>query len=99
MLCKIKDTFEYVIASKDNAEYILDKIGFGKDYCLKTYNKDKRYGLASDTEIQYGFENKMCGKIPYGHYIIFDYYFNYDLGYSIFTKKDFEEQFEIVNEI
>ena len=94
MFCRLKDTFEYVIVSKDNAEYVLDKIGFGKEYCLKTYNNDKRYGFASEKEIRYGFGDKMYGKIPYGHYVIFDYYFNDNIGYRVFTKKDFEEEFE-----
>ena len=97
MFCKIKDTFEYVIASKDTAEYILNKIGFGKDHCLKTYAKDKRYGFASDNDIQYGFEDFMYGRIPYGHYVVFDYYFNDNTGYSVFTEKQFEEEFENVD--
>lgn len=93
MLCRHKEKFEYVVASRDNASYILDQIGFGTQYCKQTYDRDKRYGEIGDKEIQYGFGSSMHGCIPYGNYVIFGYYFD-DQLWRHMTKKEFDEDFE-----
>ena len=94
LLCRLKDKFEYFVASKETASEILDKIGFGETKCKETYEKDKRYGYADENEIKYGFENSMYGNIPFGHCVVCDYYFDDCYGYTIRNEQEFKEEFE-----
>lgn len=94
MLCRWKDKFEYFIASKETAFAILDKIGFGTNKCKKTYEQDKRYGYADDYEIKYGFGERMYGTIPYGRYVVCDFYLDDCNGYTICDEQEFKETFE-----
>jgi hypothetical protein len=94
--CRYKEQFEYVIASQENASYILDKIGFGAHKCAETFHKDKRYGTIDIDRLNYGFENSMYGSIQYGRYVVFGC--NYDEwfgGYKVLTESEFNEEFEI----
>lgn len=95
MLCKYKEQFEYVIASQETADYILDRIGFGKEKCEQTHKNDERYGFADENEIKYGFEKGMRGTIPYGRYVVFGCNLTeWAGGYEVFTESQFNELFE-----
>ena len=41
MLCRLKEKFEYFVASAETAYEILDKLGFGKEKCTQTYDEDQ----------------------------------------------------------
>lgn len=95
MLCRFKEKFEYFVASAETAYEILDKLGFGKEKCTQTYDKDQRYGYFDKYEIKYGFEKSMHGTIPYGMYVVFGCNFDeFDGGHSVYTQREFNEEFE-----
>lgn len=93
--CKFKDTFDYCVVSKNMADYILDRIGFGRQKCAETNQNDGRYGYWDDHEqvIKYGFHD-MHGVIREGRIIVFDID---GLGSKdVYTESEFEEYFEVI---
>lgn len=95
LLCRRKEKFEYLIASTETANEILDRIGFGKEDCIQAYIVDQRYGHFDEYGIKYGFNESMNETIPFGGYIVFgcdhDDWFG---GHEILTEKEFDEDFE-----
>lgn len=99
MKCRPNEIYDFLIASEETADIILDKIGFGKSKCEETYQKDGRFGY-TDKEKQcifYGFENKMYGKIKFGDYVVFDIWWN-DVMYEVLSPEQFNEQFDVLKD-
>ena len=94
MMCRMKDKFEYLVASQETANTILDRLGFGKEKCEQTLNKDQRYGYCDGQSIKYGFKDKMHGKIKFGRYVIFDFWYDDCYGYTVCDENEFQEYFE-----
>lgn len=94
MLCRIKDKFEYLVASPENSDEILNRLGFGKEKCAQTYDKDQRYGYCDEHEIKYGFKDKMYGTIEFGRYVVFDFWLDDCDGHTVCDENEFKEYFE-----
>ena len=95
LLCRWKEKFDYFIASSENANEILDNLGFGKEKCAQTYNEDQRYGYFDEHEIKYRFEKSMHGTIPFGRYVVFGCNFDeWFGGHEILREDEFNEYFE-----
>ena len=94
LLCRIKDKFQYLVASPETSAEILDKIGFGANKCKETHEKDQRYGYSDEHMIYYGFGNRTRGTISFGHYVIFDFWFDDCNGYTVCDENEFKEDFE-----
>lgn len=99
MLCRIKDKFEYLVASQETANDILDRLGFGKEKCAQTYDKGQRYGYCDDQSIKYGFKDKMYGTIEFGRYVVFDFWLDDCNRYAVYHENEFKEDFEKCEEI
>ena len=95
MKCRFKDTFDYCIASPENADYILERIGFGKQKCSETNHMDGRYGWWDDNDhsIKYGFRD-MHAVIIEGRYVVFD--IDMPGSRDIYSEEAFHEYFEVV---
>lgn len=95
--CRLKKTYLYDILSASTADVILDKMGYGKDYCESMTNEYSnehvRYGYADDKAIYFGFKNIMSGKILFGNYIVFNGY-----EYDCLTAEQFAEEYEVIKE-
>lgn len=93
--CKYKEAFEFYHLKKENAEEVLDKIGFGKKRCEETYEKDGRFGTVECDHINFGFRNKMNGKYYFGNYIVFDILDDYPYRYM--PRKEFFDEYEVID--
>lgn len=93
--CKFKDTFDCCIVSKDMADCILNRIGFGRQKCAETNQYDGRYGYWDDHEqaLKYGFHD-MHGVIREERIIVFD--IECPGSKDVYTKSEFEEYFEVI---
>ena len=94
MKCRYKELFVFYCISKDNAEEVLDKLGYGYEECKETHEKDGRFGEVKYDHIYFGFENGMIGRLYFGNYVVFDMI--YDFPYRYLTEKQFFEDYEIV---
>lgn len=95
--CEFKEPMKYYIISADNADEILDVIGFGKNKCKQTYKEDKRYGRVEYDHIAFGFEGKISTRYFFGRYIVFDP--NYPpYTWRYLTEQEFLEDYKIVEE-
>lgn len=94
MFCRLKDKFEYLVASPETAADILYRLGFGNEKCAQTYDKDQRYGYTDERSIQYGFKDKMYGTIKFGNYVVFDFYVDDCDGHTVLDPNEFQEYFE-----
>lgn len=83
---------------------ILDIIGFGASLCAKTVNIDGRYGCHSiradrygerKSGIYYGFRGGMEAFMRDSVYLVYDWP-TPDAVYEFMTKKEFDEEYEII---
>lgn len=93
--CKFKDIFDYCVVSRDMADYILDRMGFGQQKCAETNQYDGRYGYWDNNEhvLKYGFFD-MYGTIMEGRYVVFD--IDTPGSRDVYTESEFRENFEVV---
>lgn len=95
MLCRRVEKFRYVILSETTAEEVLDELGFGKQDCAKTYEKDKKFGFFDSSGIHYGFEGFTDCNRPFGEYVILDIPNDRDWDtVEFYTEEDFFDRFE-----
>ena len=97
MICRLKDKFVVLECNEDNYKEILKKIGFDKNKCDETHSVDGRYSYVKNQKLYFGFKNS-GGVIPFGYYVVFDYYFESSIGWKILSPKQFEEDFEVITE-
>lgn len=95
--CRFKDVFDFCIVRQDNAEFILDRIGFGKQKCSETNHYDGRYGYwdNNDHALKYGFRD-MHGVIHEDKYVVFD--IDMPGSRDVYSKEQLHEYFEVLNE-
>lgn len=95
MKCKMKDVYDVYLLSANNAQKVLDELGFGHKDVARTYNDDGRYGRILSDRIEYGFTN-MHGAIQFGDYVLphspFDWF-----DKEILSANQFHGYYEIVD--
>lgn len=93
--CKFKDAFDFCVVSKDIAEYILDRIGFGQQKCVETNQYDGRYGYWDDNDhaLKYGFRD-MHGAVSCGKYVVFGSHS--EISLDVYTREEFDEYFDVI---
>ena len=94
MACRLKTRFDYAIASEETANKILDMLGFGEKRCAQTSSVDSRYGVCNHSSIKFGFKDGAVDTIPFGKYVVFNYWLDYGDGYIVCSKREFEDMFE-----
>jgi len=94
LVCRLKNSFDYTIASEETANKILDRLGFGEKRCAQISETDGRYGVYNHSGIKFGFKNGTDDTIPFGKYVVFNYWLDYGDGYIVCNKREFDNMFE-----
>lgn len=92
--CRYSESMEFYRITPDNAEQVLDAIGFGRNRCLETNSIDGRYGNISQNGIEFGFAKSMHGFYKFGNYIVYD---DEDIGWRYLSDGEFNESYTIIN--